>query len=269
MTKRTIWTFMILAVVAMTMAACGLLQEPAAPSQELQAVPLEIDEFEETRAADEETAPTAEPMEEEIAAPEQVEAAEEEPAPEQDEAATSGSGLIIYTIDPAASEVRFELDEILRGSPVTVVGTTDQIAGEIGVDFNDLSATQVGEITINARGLLTDNNFRNRAIQNEILDTGDYEFITFAPTAVNGLPDSVAAGDSVEFSIDGDLTIREISVPATFTVSAVAVSESQLSGSANTIITRDDFNLTIPEVPSVANVEPEVELYIDFVANAS
>lgn len=100
---------------------------------------------------------------------------------------TAGT-VVIFQISPADSQVRFELDEDLRGSRVTVVGTTDQVAGEIAVNLADLAQTQVGVIQINARTLATDNNFRNRAIQNEILDTGANEFITFTPTAVNGLP---------------------------------------------------------------------------------
>ena len=54
----------------------------------------------------------------------------------------------------------------------------------------------------------------------------------------------------------------------TFTVEATPLSETQLAGTATTIIARADYGLTIPSVPNVANVEEEVELYIDFLANA-
>jgi polyisoprenoid-binding protein YceI len=174
----------------------------------------------------------------------------------------------IYAISADTSQVRFELDEDLRGSRITVVGTTGQIAGELAFDFDDLSQTQIGAIQINARTLATDNNFRNRAIQNEILDTGSYEYITFTPTAINGLPGSASIGETITFTVDGDLTIRDVTMPATFTVEATAASDSQITGAASTIITRDAYGLTIPSVPSVANVEQEVELYIEFAANA-
>jgi polyisoprenoid-binding protein YceI len=182
------------------------------------------------------------------------------------ETAVSGK---IYQIAPEGSEVRFELDEDLRGNRITVVGSTDQVAGEIALDLSNLSGAQVGVIQINARTLATDNDFRNRALNNEILDTGAYEFITFTPTAVNGLPTSATIGDAIEFTIDGTLTIRDTTLPVTFNVTATAVSDSQLQGTASTIINRNDFGLTIPSVPSVANVEEEVELYINFTANAS
>jgi polyisoprenoid-binding protein YceI len=182
---------------------------------------------------------------------------------------TAAGTVVIFQISPADSQVRFELDEDLRGSRITVVGTTNQLAGEMAVNLADLAQTQVGVIQINARTLATDNNFRNRAIQNEILDTGANEFITFTPTAVNGLPPSATVGDTLTFTIEGDLTIRDITRPATFTVEATVISETQISGTASTLITRGDYGLIIPNVPNVANVEEEVELYITFVANAS
>ena len=36
---------------------------------------------------------------------------------------------------------------------------------------------------------------------------------------------------------------------------------------SGTIVLRSDFGLQIPSVPNVANVEEEVDLHIDFVAN--
>jgi polyisoprenoid-binding protein YceI len=181
------------------------------------------------------------------------------------EAESSGEWRI-YTISQADSEVRFELDEDLRGQRTTVVGVTDQVAGQIGLDLADLSTAEVGIIQINARTLATDNNFRNRAIQNEILDTGSFEFVTFAPTAVNGLPATVEVGEEVAFTLDGELTVRDVTQPVTFEVVARLVSETELAGTASTTISREAYGLRIPDVPSVANVEDEVDLTIEFVA---
>ena len=244
----------------LTATACGLLQEPAEPSATLEAVPLEV----EAAVGEEATAVAEEP-------PVEVEAAvepTEETAEPANEASAAG-GLVVYEISQEASEVRFELDEDLRGSRITVVGTTSQVAGQIALDFSDLSTAQVGEIQINARTLATDNDFRNRAIQNEILETGAYEIISFVPTAVNGLPASAAAAEEISFTIDGDLTIRDVTAPVTFTVTATAVSTTQISGTATATVLRDTYGLNIPEVPNVANVENEVDLIITFVANAS
>ncbi|MFN2125767.1 MAG: YceI family protein [Candidatus Promineifilaceae bacterium] len=227
MTKKNALLGLVLMLFTLAATGCGLLSEPTAPSTELEAAPVAIDE------------------------------------------AAGSAGTAVYVIDSAASQVRFELDEVLRGNPITVVGSTDQVAGEIALDLNDLSTAQVGTIQVNARGLATDNNFRNRAINNEILQTGDYEFITFVPSGIEGLPASATVGDTVEFAINGDLTIRDITQPVTFNVTATVASDSQIEGTAGTIVQRGDYNLIIPSVPNVADVEEEVELYLDFVANAS
>lgn len=243
----------------LTATACGLLQEPAAPSATLEAVPLEIEEAEEAAVVEEATAVAAEP-------PVAVEEAAETAAPSDEVAA---AGLVVYEISQGDSEVRFELDEDLRGTRITVVGITDQVAGQLALDLSDLSTAQVGAIQINARTLVTENNFRNRAIQNEILDTDTYEIISFVPTAVTGLPASAVMGEEISFTIEGDLTIRDVTAPATFSVTATAVSATQITGTATATVLRDAFGLNIPEAPGVANVENEVDLIITFVANAS
>jgi polyisoprenoid-binding protein YceI len=256
MIRRVIVTTMVAGFMLIFIAACGLLKEPEEASGTIEAIPLEV-------AADANDEAGAVADEESVA----EESADEEPAAEEP-AEAAGGGLVIFTISPEGSEVRFELNEELRGQPKTVVGTTNQVAGELAVDINDLSTVQAGVIQINARTLATDNDFRNRAIANEILQTGANEFITFTPTAVNGLPDSVSEGETVNFTIAGDLTIRGVTAEATFDVEATVDSATQLSGVASTIVLRSDYGLNIPSVPNVANVEEEVELYIDFVARA-
>jgi hypothetical protein len=134
-------------------------------------------------------------------------AAEPTPAAVAAEPVAAG-GVTIYQISQADSQVRFELDEDLRGQRITVVGVTN-------------------------------------------------------------LPARANIGETISFAIAGELTIRNISQPVLFTVIATAVSDSQINGTASTVISRGDFNLVIPNVPSIANVEEEVGLYIDFVARRS
>jgi len=267
--------------VLLALPACGVLQEPEEASGPIEAIPLETQSagvVDEPAAATEaalpapdvseatDAAPTdapAEPTAEAEAATDAAEPATEEPAP-----APAGAAAV-FTIDSANSQVRFQLQEDLRGTRTTVIGVTDQVAGQLSINLADLSQTQVGIIQINARTLATDNNMRNRAIQNEILQTGTYEFITFTPTGVQGLPASASVGQAISFAITGDLTIRDITMPATFNVEATAVSDTQITGTATATVNRADYDLRIPSVPSVANVDEQVQLFIDFTANAS
>ena len=182
----------------------------------------------------------------------------------------STGDVVVYNIVTDQSNVSFTLTEDLRGVPTTVVGETDQVAGQIAVDFATPQNSRVGEIRINARTLQTDNDFRNRAIRGEILQSAQdaFEFITFTPTEVVGLPETITPGQQFNFQLVGNLTIRDITQPVTFATTIVSFSETELEGYAIATVQRASFNLIIPSVPSVANVSEAVDLRIDFGAAA-
>jgi polyisoprenoid-binding protein YceI len=148
------------------------------------------------------------------------------------------------------------------------VGVTDQVAGQFTVSPNDLSITQVGTIQVNARTLATDNELRNRAIKNRILFTDEYEFVTFTPRQVVGLPEAGAVGETYTLQIVGDLTIADVTRQVTFDAVATATSATRIEGSAMTTFPYTDFELRIPDVPGVDMVDDEVRLELEFVAAA-
>jgi polyisoprenoid-binding protein YceI len=178
---------------------------------------------------------------------------------------------ILFQIVPDSSQVSFTTHEELRGAPNTVVGTTNQVAGQIYVDFNTPSNSQVGVIRVDVRTLATDNEFRNRAIRTAILQSSQdqFEYAQFTPTALLGMPDKVTIGQAVSFQIVGDLTLRDITKSVTFDTTVTVVSDSRLEGTATATVTRAQYQLEIPSVPGVANVSDNVELQIDFVATAA
>jgi polyisoprenoid-binding protein YceI len=232
-------------ISAPTLALPTATEEVAEPTQ---ASPTEAVEATETPIS-ESTAPSAE-----------GDSATEAPA-----ANSPAAGVVVYQISQEESEVRFNIFEELRGAPKDVIGVSDQVAGEAAVDLADLSTAQLGVIQINARTLVTDEDRRNQAIRNRILNTDQYEFITFTPTQVSGLSGSAAPGQAFTFQVAGDLTIRDITQPVAFEVTATLESPGRITGTATTTISRADYNLLIPDVPFVANVSDEVKLEIDFV----
>jgi polyisoprenoid-binding protein YceI len=194
-----------------------------------------------------------------------VQAATLEPNPE-----TGDDQTQTFTIVPEESEILFLLDEDLMGRRNTVIGRTDQVTGNILVDFDNPSASMVGPIEINLRTLSTDNEFRNRAMRDQILESNrdEFEFTTFTPTAISGLPEAVEVGDTFTFTLTGDLPIRTTTTSVDWDVEVTVVSETRIEGRATTTITRAEYGLVIPTVPTVANVEEEVDLAIEFVAVA-
>jgi len=184
-------------------------------------------------------------------------------------AAPSSPAATVFEIEPEESEARFVIDEVLRGSPKTVVGTTDQVAGQIAVDLTNPDTAQIGTIRINARTFATDSTQRDRAIQSQILQTDQHEYISFTPTELVGLPDSVNPGEALTVQIVGDLTIRGVTREATFDAIVTPQSASRLAGTAMTTIRYADWGISIPQVPAVAGVSDQVQLQLDFVATAA
>ena len=204
-----------------------------------------------------------------VAEPAAAPAVEATKAPEPAAAPSeNNSGAITFAIDPAQSEARFVIDELLMGSPKTVIGTNSTVSGEVTVNPGKPGGVAIGPITIDANDFVTDSGKRNGAIQRFILQSSSYSTITFTPTAVEGVPASVAVGDSLSLQVTGDLTIREITRAETFAIEVQVVSESELHISGETQVLRENYELTIPSVPSVANVTDEVQLQFDFVAVA-
>lgn len=273
----------IVVVVALAVGAFALFRTPDEASAPIEAVPLVV----ETAApvavataapeptATTETQPTIEPTVEptvaevqptqEPATPEPTATATATDVPPAEEPASTG-GLVVFEIVPAESQARFVIDEVLRGAPKTVVGTTDQVSGQLAVDPADPSTAQVGTILINARTLATDSGGRDRALKNWILQTNQYEFVTFEPSGISGLPDSAAVGEPFTFQLAGDLTVRDTTVPVTFDVTVTPVSDTRLEGLASLTIPYRELNVSIPDSPSVDTVADDLTLELQFVA---
>lgn len=181
-----------------------------------------------------------------------------------------GDTRTLFHIAPEESAVRFIIDEELLGSPKTVIGTTNQVAGDLLLDLDQPGNSQLGTLRINVRTLETDNEFRNRALRGQILeaDRAEFEFAQFTPTAFLELPEQVTTGEKVDFQITGDLTVRGVTREVTFAATLTLLNETLLEGSAHTTVSRADFGLNIPEAQGVANVSDQVRLEIDFVLTA-
>jgi polyisoprenoid-binding protein YceI len=266
MSRRNLVIGALVAVVILVVGGAWLynwvLGDTEAASAEITAPTLALDTAAPEVAATTDLPPT-------ISAPtdmpEPTQAAPVENSPTTLAMEAPAGGLVTYQIVQEESQVSFNIFEELRGAPKDVIGTSNQVAGELAVDLDDLSTAQIGQILINARTLATDDDRRNQAIRNRILHTDQYEFITFTPTQITGLSGSAQPGQTFTFQITGDLTIQDITQPVTFDVTAQVESANRIAGTASTTINRSDFNLIVPNVPFVANVGEEVQLAIDFV----
>lgn len=181
------------------------------------------------------------------------------------------AGPVRFRIDPGQSEARFVIEEILAGSPKTVVGSTRDISGDLEGDFAVPAGVQLGPVVVDLSTLRTDNNFRNRALHDAILETGieANRYATFQATAIDRIPETVAFGIPYPVTIAGDLTIHGVTRRVTFQGEVTPVSAERLEGSAAVSLLYADFDVRILRLPQqVASVSDGVRLEIDFVAVA-
>jgi len=180
------------------------------------------------------------------------------------------SSQTLYRISQDDSQVTYTIQEVLNGADKTVVGGTSQVAGDILVDMSNPSKSELGEIRVNARTFATDDSRRDNSVARFVLqsESDANQYIVFQPTTISALPDSVKIGDAVTLKVTGNLTIAGVTKEVTFDVTTTIKSAEQITGTAQLIVQRADFNLTIPNVPFVANVGNSVTLNLNFVANA-
>ena len=151
---KKVLTVVALVIIVMVGTVTYLYLKPTATaSQPIEAIPLVVATDSETSATPTEVVITeqAENVASDVAT--DAETADDETT---DTETTVAASTRLFEIVSAESEARFIIDEVLNGTPTTVVGVTDQVAGQLAVDTVNVGNTQIGVIQINARTLTTD-----------------------------------------------------------------------------------------------------------------
>jgi len=265
--KLRIFTLVVAAVYLLS-ACTGALDTEVTEATSPPAAEVEqIDTEAPSQAALETQAPVPAETEAQEPGAAQPEAETGVPVESESEQGAFLSGETVLYILPEESEARFLIDEVLLGEPFTVVGTTSALEGEITADLNDPSNSQVN-IIVDLTTLLTDNGNRNGAIQRWILETGEpgNQTAEFKAGSISGMPDQVAVGETFDFQISGDFSVKGVTKELTFDGSAALVTEDRLEGTASTNVLYTEFT-NIPRLPpQVASVEEDMVLDINFVA---
>ncbi len=144
------------------------------------------------------------------------------------------------------------------------VGTTQGIAGEMLIDLAQPSNTQIGDIVIDVSQFTSDESRRDNFIRNTGLESAAYPLATFSPQSIDGLPARVADGDSISFTMTGDLTVKETTRSMTWDV-MLTLDGDQIVGAASTEILMSDFGVGPIRLAFLAT-EDQVKLVFDFVA---
>ncbi len=195
-----------------------------------------------------------------------------QPAPTQpppSAPATSPSGAVTFTLGEGTI-ARYKVEEVLaRTGSWTATGETTEVAGQLAFDADGALIPAESRVIVQAATLATDSDRRDRYVRERTLNASQYPEIVFSPTATDGLPAPLtAAQGNINFTITGDLTIRDQTRPTTWSATA-DFAAATISGVASVEFTFADFAMDKPSVPIVLSVEDTIRLEIDFTGSLS
>ena len=148
----------------------------------------------------------------------------------------------LYRIDATQSEVTYRVDEKLAGTTHTATGTTRGIAGDIALNTTTPADSRVGDIVINVQQLTSDQQLRDERLRHDYLESNDYQTATFSPTKLTGLPDTITPNTPYDFTITGNLTIKETTKEATLTATGTQT-DNTLNIEATTVVSLTSYGI--------------------------
>jgi polyisoprenoid-binding protein YceI len=177
-------------------------------------------------------------------------------------------GAVRYIVAASGNTARYRVREQLMGKdfPNDAVGETAQVTGAITLDNAGRIVADQSKFVVNVGVLKSDSDRRDGFIKNRVMEVEKFPTVTLVPTALRGLPANLAsAGVSapVTFELVGDLTVKGVTHPTTWRVTARRNGD-QVIGSVSTRFTFADFSLTQPKVPILLSVADTIGLEYDF-----
>ncbi len=172
-----------------------------------------------------------------------------------------------FTLTLADSNVaRFIAKETFVGVelPFEPVGVTPGVKGSIAFGADGKVDAKESKITVDLTLLKTDNSARDNQLKRQTLETTQYPDAVLVPTAITGLASPIPLNGTLTFTLTGDLTIRNVTKPTTWTVTATA-KDGKYTGTAKTTIRFDQFDLKKPTSMRVLSIVDDLRLEYDFV----
>lgn len=164
--------------------------------------------------------------------------------------------------DAKRTQAGYRVDEVLRGSPLTVNGRTPQVTGEAVVAESKLeSATFTVDVaSITSPESARDNQFRGA----DILDVAQFptaELRLTQPFDVAAVPET---GEAVSLNMPASMTIKGVTRDVTANVDVQRAGDTIIAA-GSVPVTWTDFNVTPPDFAGFVKVEPTGS--IEFLVN--
>ena len=255
-------------LAAFLVACAGEPEVPtAAPPPTAEAVPATAAPAAATTAP-EPTATAAPAPTEAMAATEAMPATEtptEAPIePPTAEVISSGAAVVFELGEGTIARYRVE-EELANTGFFVAVGETMDVDGSIAFDETGAVVAENSRIAVQAATLTTDSGRRDGYVRNRTLETDTYPEVVFAPTSIEGLPESLAdASGHVHVHITGDLTVKDQTREVTWDGEIDFAGDGTAAGSVAVEFTFDDFGMNKPSVAIVLSVDDTIRLELDF-----
>jgi len=186
------------------------------------------------------------------------------------------AGKVTYVIDPSHSEASYSVNEQFFGLALPkygiaaglsdTVGRTSAIKGQFEINWDDLSkplgsnTVTVDLSTLKSNQPLRDNWIRDNGSGPQF---GAHPNATFVADSIEGAPTSYTPGQPVKFKVNGNLTVHDVTKPATWDVSAL-MQDGVISGTATTDLKMSDFGITPPDFANTLTVQDDFKVNFNF-----
>ena len=171
---------------------------------------------------------------------------------------TAGAKLVIAD----GSSATYRVTEQFVGVAFTneAEGTTNLVSGTLTINA-DGTVAPGSKLTVDLRGLKSDQDQRDGFIQNRTLETAKFPNAEFVPTKVTGLEKMIPSTGQAGISLTGNLTIHGVTKEATFQgIATFNPRTNAVAGRARTSLTFDEFGLTQPKIGRLASVDNKIDL---------
>jgi polyisoprenoid-binding protein YceI len=139
-------------------------------------------------------------------------------------------------------------------------GTTNLVSGTLTIDADGTIAPG-SKLTIDLRGLKSDQDQRDGFIQNRTLETAKFPNAEFVPTKVTGLEKMIPSTGQAGIALTGNLTIHGVTKEVTFQgIATFNPRNNSVAGRAKTSLTFDEFGLSQPKIGRLASVDNKIDL---------
>ncbi len=188
--------------------------------------------------------------------------------PAADQTAEAGvdlpEGVRRFVVVSGDSSAKYVVEETLSGLPSTAVGVTTDVTGEIYLTADGLYNGAESKFMVDLSTLKTDESRRDNFVRSNVLQTNRYQFAEFVIESIDGFPAGYVEGDEANLTLSGTMTIKDVSLPMTFTVLARQAKDT-LTATADTEFNMSDFGIDPPQV-AIAKAKDGVVLQMVIIA---